>query len=77
MFKPEIKQAAIVHHPRFGTGRVIVRYGENEKSKAIIRFQEEGEKKLALQYAPLEVDTPDEPEEEGAEGAAEAPAAKE
>jgi hypothetical protein len=63
MFKPEIKQSAVVHHPKFGTGRIVARYGEDEKSKVIVRFQEEGEKKLSLEFADLEVDQPEVAEE--------------
>lgn len=68
MYLPEIKQSVMVHHPKFGLGKVIVRYGEDEHSKVIVKFQEEGEKKLALQHAKLEVDQPEpDPEEEAAE----------
>lgn len=75
MFKPEIKPSAVVHHPKFGSGRVVARYGEDEKSKVIIRFQEEGEKKLAIAIAPLEVDIPEEVTEAAAEAPAPAPEA--
>lgn len=74
MYKPEIKQSVTVHHPRFGMGKVVARYGEDERSKVIVKFQEEGEKKLSLQYAELEVDAPEEeesPEESESEEAKE------
>lgn len=72
VFMPEIKQSVVVHHPKFGQGKVMARYGEDENSKVIVKFQEEGEKKLALQHAKLEADIPEpEPEEEeAAEGEA-------
>jgi hypothetical protein len=60
MFQPDIKQASMVRHIRFGLGKVVVRYGEDELSKVIVKFQEEGEKKLSLKYAKLQVDVPDE-----------------
>jgi hypothetical protein len=53
---PDIVNNATVHHPTFGVGRVLLRTGEDEKSKAIVKFKEEGEKKLALRFARLTVD---------------------
>ncbi|MBX3730632.1 MAG: hypothetical protein KF858_15760 [Candidatus Sumerlaeia bacterium] len=53
---PDIVANTQVHHPVFGVGRVILRTGEDEKSKAIVKFKEEGEKKLALRFAHLTVD---------------------
>lgn len=69
MYRPEIKSGVIVRHPKFGVGKIAARYGEDEISKVIVKFQEEGEKKLALQYSGLEVDQPE--EEAVAEGAEE------
>ncbi len=70
MFQPEIKPSVIVHHPRFGAGKVLARFGEDELSKVIVKFQEEGEKKLSLKLAKLVADIPEEePTEETAEGA--------
>lgn len=65
---PEVQNNAQVKHPQFGVGRVIMRIGTDEKSKAIVRFKEEGEKKLSLKYAKLAVDkVEEEPEPEGGE----------
>jgi len=65
---PDVVQGATVEHPTFGVGRVLLRTGTEKKSaKAIVKFKEEGEKKLALQYASLVVEKP---EEEPAEGEA-------
>ncbi|MCB2154034.1 hypothetical protein KQI84_04060 [bacterium] len=61
---PEIQNNAQVHHPKFGIGKVLLRTGMDERSKAIVKFKEEGEKKLALKFAGLTVDKPDEEEEE-------------
>lgn len=68
---PDVINGAQVHHPTFGVGKVLLRTGVDEKSKAIIKFKEEGEKKVALRYANLHVDKVE--EEPPAEG--EAPAA--
>ncbi len=62
---PEIQNNAQVRHPRFGVGKVVMRMGTDEKSKAIVKFKEEGEKKLALRFANLTVDRVDD-EEPGA-----------
>ncbi len=44
-----------VEHPRFGIGEVIGIDGEGESCKAIIRFENIGEKRLLLKFAPLKV----------------------
>lgn len=44
-----------VEHPRFGMGEVIGIEGEAESSKAIIRFENFGEKRLLLKFAPIKV----------------------
>ncbi|MBI1292067.1 hypothetical protein GC173_12625 [bacterium] len=62
LFLPEVKTSVVVRHPRFGVGKVVARYGEDQNSKVIIKFQEEGEKKLLLRLAKLTVDAPVEPE---------------
>ncbi len=59
MYMPEIKPPVVVRHPRFGVGKVMHRSGEDELSKVIVKFQEEGEKKLSLKFAQLEVDMPE------------------
>lgn len=53
---PEIVNNAQVRHPVYGVGRVVMRTGADEKSKAIVKFKEEGEKKLALRFAKLKAD---------------------
>ncbi|CAN5288692.1 hypothetical protein BH09SUM1_BH09SUM1_30730 [soil metagenome] len=76
VFLPEIKPAAMVTHPKFGKGKVTVRYGEDKNSKVIVKFQEEGEKKLAIQHAKLVVHIPEpEPLPLGPDGLPIAPAA--
>ena len=41
-----------VKHPKFGTGTVMVRFGENENQKVIVKFGAEyGEKKLVTRLA--------------------------
>ena len=72
MFQADIKAGAAVRHPKFGLGKIVARYGEDELSKVIVKFQEEGEKKLLLKKAKLEVDAPEEEPLAPAEG--EAPA---
>lgn len=59
VYYPEIQNNVQVRHPKFGLGKVILRMGEGEQtSKAIVRFKEEGEKKLSLRYAKLVADIP-------------------
>lgn len=53
---PDVVNNVQVHHPVFGPGKVILRTGSDDHSKAIVRFKEEGEKKLALRFARLTVD---------------------
>lgn len=59
VYLPEIKQSVEVTHPKFGIGRVVARYGEDQKSKVIVKFKEEGEKKLLLAKAKLRVNQPE------------------
>jgi len=66
---PEVQAGVQVYHPTFGVGKVVVRTGSDENSKALVKFKEEGEKKLALKHAHLTVDKVEE------EPAAVAPAA--
>ncbi len=58
---PDIQNNVQVRHPKFGLGKVMLRMGEDENSKAIVRFQEEGDKKLALRYAKLVRDVIEDP----------------
>ncbi|MBI5154762.1 hypothetical protein HZA57_05950 [Candidatus Poribacteria bacterium] len=53
---PEIQNNVQVHHPQFGLGKVLLRTGSDDNSKAIVKFKEEGEKKLLLRLARLTVD---------------------
>lgn len=62
---PDIVNNAQVNHPTFGVGKVILRTGMDEFSKAIIKFKEEGEKKVSLKYAGLWVDKVEEEDVEG------------
>lgn len=75
MFQPDIKQSVLVRHPLFGVGKVVARFGEDELSKVIVKFQEEGEKKLSLKHAKLTVDKVEEPEPAEGEGESPAPEA--
>lgn len=61
---PDIQNNVQVHHPTFGVGKVVLRSGTDENSKAIVKFKEEGEKKLSLKIASLTVDKIDEQTEE-------------
>ncbi len=67
---PDIQNGVQVHHPTFGVGKVIVRTGSDENSKVLVKFKEEGEKKLALKHAELFVEKVEEEpaEEEGGAG---------
>jgi len=60
---PDIVNNAQVNHPTFGVGKVVLRTGTDENSKAIVKFKEEGEKKLSLKHAELWVDKVDEEDE--------------
>lgn len=42
-----------VKHPKWGVGTVLFRSGNGDKSKAIVVFPEEGQKKLMLKFAKL------------------------
>ncbi|MGF1571539.1 MAG: hypothetical protein ACFCU1_00535 [Sumerlaeia bacterium] len=56
---PDVIANAQVIHPTFGAGKVLLRTGEDENSKAIVKFKEEGEKKIALRFANLIVEKPE------------------
>lgn len=64
MYQPDVKPTAVVRHKKFGVGKVTARFGEDELSKVIVKFQEEGEKKLSVKYAKLDVDLPEPKEPE-------------
>ena len=66
---PDIQNNVTVHHPTFGVGKVMLRTGSTAKNaKAIVKFREEGEKKLALAHANLMVDKPAEDAQPSLEG---------
>ncbi|MFA7446809.1 MAG: UvrD-helicase domain-containing protein [Weeksellaceae bacterium] len=50
-----LKSGNIVMHDRFGKGKVISLEGESDNVKAIILFENAGEKKLLLNFAKLKV----------------------
>jgi DNA helicase-2/ATP-dependent DNA helicase PcrA len=50
-----IHEGLRVKHAKMGEGTVLHAEGEGEKRIAIVRFDERGEKKLQLRYAPLTV----------------------
>jgi len=60
----EIEIGDQVKHPKFGVGTVLYRSGSGEHSKAIVVFQEEGQKKLLLKHAKLKKIKETKPEEE-------------
>jgi len=49
----EIEIGDQVKHPKFGLGTVLYKSGTGERAKAIVVFQEEGQKKLLLRHARL------------------------
>lgn len=51
----ELKAGDLVLHDRFGRGEVLSLEGEPDNAKALIRFENEGEKKLLLKFAKLRV----------------------
>ncbi len=51
----ELKRGAYVRHPQFGKGIVLNLDGKGANQKAIIIFENVGEKKIIIQYAKLEI----------------------
>ena len=49
----EIVPGIRVEHPIFGEGKVIAMEGRGEQTKAVVFFQEAGQKKLMLRFAKL------------------------
>jgi len=43
-----------VRHPKWGVGSILFKSGSGDKTKAIVVFPEEGQKKLLLKHAKLE-----------------------
>jgi DNA helicase-2/ATP-dependent DNA helicase PcrA len=50
---PAFKAGDTVRHDRWGEGVVIAMDGAGEDAEATIRFEEVGEKRVLLAYAPL------------------------
>jgi DNA helicase-2/ATP-dependent DNA helicase PcrA len=51
---PDVAAGDTVRHERFGEGVVITVSGLGHDAEAVIRFEDEGEKRLLLAYAPLQ-----------------------
>ena len=51
----EIQQGDRVSHSRFGFGTVVNLEGSGNDAKALIRFDQSGEKNLLLRFAKLKV----------------------
>jgi len=50
---PEVAAGDTVLHDRFGEGVVLAVSGQGTDAEAVVHFEEEGEKRLLLAYAPL------------------------
>ncbi|MGH2663152.1 MAG: DNA helicase PcrA [Actinomycetota bacterium] len=50
---PDVASGDTVLHDRFGEGVVITVSGQGHDAEALVRFEDEGEKRLLLAYAPL------------------------
>jgi DNA helicase-2/ATP-dependent DNA helicase PcrA len=50
---PEVAAGDTVVHDRFGEGVVLAVSGQGTDAEAVVHFEEEGEKRLLLAYAPL------------------------
>jgi len=50
---PEVSAGDTVHHDRFGEGVVLSVSGTGHDAEAVIMFEDQGEKRLLLAYAPL------------------------
>ena len=50
---PDVAAGDTVRHDRFGEGVVIAVSGRGHDAEAVIRFEDDGEKRLLLAYAPL------------------------
>ncbi len=60
--KPKAKHAPdafmagrAVTHPKFGRGRIVSTNGEGDEKIAVVRFDDAGEKKMFVAFAPLEI----------------------
>ncbi|MDD5017396.1 MAG: UvrD-helicase domain-containing protein [Eubacteriales bacterium] len=65
-FRPDISKKAehppdafvagkVVQHPRFGKGKVLSINGEGEEKIAVVKFENGGEKKMFVAFAPLKI----------------------
>jgi DNA helicase-2/ATP-dependent DNA helicase PcrA len=50
---PSIREGETVQHERWGEGVVLTVSGAGEDAEATIRFEDVGEKRVLLAYAPL------------------------
>jgi DNA helicase II / ATP-dependent DNA helicase PcrA len=50
---PDVSAGDTVRHDRFGEGVVLTVSGRGDDAEAVIHFEDEGEKRLLLAYAPL------------------------
>ena len=53
-----------VKHPKWGIGTILYKSGSGDRTKAIVVFPEEGQKKLLLKYAKLKKIKETQPAEE-------------
>jgi DNA helicase-2/ATP-dependent DNA helicase PcrA len=51
---PDVSAGDTVRHERFGEGVVLTVSGRGDDAEAVIHFEDQGEKRLLLAYAPLE-----------------------
>ncbi len=51
----QLQNGMSVYHQRFGKGKIVSFEGEGQNKKAIVHFQNVGEKKLLLKFAKLEI----------------------
>lgn len=63
----EIEIGDQVKHPRFGIGTILYKSGNGDRTKAIVVFAEEGQKKLLLKHAKLKKVKEPAPEEDVSE----------
>ncbi len=49
----EVAAGDTVHHERFGEGVVVEVSGRGHDAEVVVMFEQEGEKRLLLAYAPL------------------------
>lgn len=62
-----LQQGDRVKHSKFGEGQIVARSGSGDETKFLVKFAEEGEKRLLAKYAKLkklEIETASEPKAE-------------